>query len=52
MRMLLKVSIPTDVGNAAIANGSPYFAEHEGLRTGYNNAGPGIEAAVKSFGGK
>jgi hypothetical protein len=51
MRMLLKVSIPTETGNAAIRNGSlqstiktvleelkaeaAYFAEDNGIRTGY-----------------
>lgn len=51
MRMLLKVSIPTETGNAAIRNGSlqstiktvldelkpeaAYFAEDTGKRTGY-----------------
>lgn len=51
MRMLLKVSIPTETGNAAIRNGSlqstiktvleelkpeaAYFAEDNGKRTGY-----------------
>lgn len=51
MRMLLKVSIPTENGNAAIRNGSlqttiktvldelkpeaAYFAEDNGKRTGY-----------------
>jgi hypothetical protein len=51
VRILLKISIPMDAGNAAIADGSlpgtiqsilseqkpeaAYFAESEGLRTGY-----------------
>ena len=51
MRMLLKVSIPTETGNSAIRNGSlqstiktvldelkteaAYFAEDNGKRTGY-----------------
>lgn len=51
MRMMLKVSIPTDAGNAAVRNGSlsktiqglldnlkpeaAYFAEEHGQRTGY-----------------
>lgn len=101
---MLKVSIPTDKGNAGISNGSlqttiqkcitamkaeaAYFTEDEGMRTGYiffdmtdssqlpaiaepwflafhakltirpamnledlMKAGPGIEAAVKNYGG-
>jgi hypothetical protein len=51
MRMLVKVNIPTDAGNAAIKSGAipnklkqildelkpeaAYFAEDEGMRTGY-----------------